>query len=171
MLPEPKRRKLGSRTCDCVFIDYACNSSCYRFLVIKSDILESYTIIESENAMYLEHVFPLKNKEKVLHDSIEISNDFVDDVQEIRRSKQARKEKDYGNDFLAYVVEDEPVSYYDAIKFVDAPFWLEAINNELESIMSNHTWILVELPPKVKPIGCKWVFKRKLKLDGTIRSV
>ena len=34
--------------------------------------------------------------------------------------------------------------------------------------MSNHTWELVELPPKVKPIDCKWVFKRKLKLDGTI---
>ena len=34
--------------------------------------------------------------------------------------------------------------------------------------MSNHTWELVELPPKVKSIGCKWVFKRKLKLDGTI---
>ena len=83
-------------------------------------------------------MFPLKNKEKELHDSIEISTDFVDDVQEIR-SKQARKEKDYGNDFLAYVVEAEPVSYYDAIKSVDAPFWLEAINNELESIMSNHT--------------------------------
>ena len=122
-----------------MFIGYVCNSLCYRFLVIKSDIFESYTIIESENAIFFEHVFPLKNKEKVLHDSIEISNDFVDDVQEIRRSKRARKEKDYGNDFLAYVVEDEPVSYYDAIKFVDAPFWLEAINNELESIMSNHT--------------------------------
>ena len=80
MLPEPKRRKLGSRTCDCVFISYACNSLCYRFLVIKSDILESYTIIESENAIFFEHVFPLKKKEKVLHDSIEISNDFVDDV-------------------------------------------------------------------------------------------
>ena len=102
-----------------------------------------------------------------MHDSIEISNDFFDDVQEIR-SKRARKEKDSGNNFLAYVVEDEPVSYYDAIRFVDAPFWLEAINNELESIMSNHTWELVELPPKVKPISCKWVFKRKLKLNGTI---
>ena len=45
---------------------------------------------------------------------------------------------------------------------------MEAINNELESIMSNHTWELVELPPKVKLIGCKWVFKRKLKQDGTI---
>ena len=151
-----------------MLISYACNSSCYRFLVIKSDIFVSYTIIESENAIFFEHVFPLKNKEKVLHDSIEISNDFVDDVQEIRRSKRARKEKDYGNDFLAYVVEDEPVSYYDAIKSVDAPFWLEAINNELESIMSNHTWELVKLPSKVKPIGRKWVFKKKLKPDGTI---
>ena len=87
-------------------------------------------------------------------DSIEISNDFVDDMQEIR-SKRARKEKDYSNNFLAYVVEDELVSYYDAIKSVDAPFWLEAINNEIESIMSNHTWGLVELPLKVKPISCK----------------
>jgi len=34
--------------------------------------------------------------------------------------------------------------------------------------MFNHTWELVELPSKVKPIGCKWVFKRKLKPDGTI---
>ena len=113
-------------------------------------------------------MFPLKNKEKELHDFNEISNDFVDDVQEIRRSKRAKKENDYGNDFLAYVIEDEPVSYYDAIKSIDAHFWLEAINNELESIMSNHTWELVELLPKIKPIGCKWVFKRKLKPDGTI---
>ena len=64
-------------------------------------------------------MFPLKNKEKVLHDSIEISNDFFDVVQEIRRSKRARKEKDYGNNFLAYVVENELVSYYDAIKFIE----------------------------------------------------
>ena len=34
--------------------------------------------------------------------------------------------------------------------------------------MSNRTWELVELPSKVKPIGCKWVFKRKLKPDDTI---
>ena len=80
MLPKPKMRKLSSRTCDCMFIGYACNSTCYIFLVIRSDILESYTIIEFENAKFFKHVFPLKNKEKVLHDSIEISNDFVDDV-------------------------------------------------------------------------------------------
>ena len=75
-------------------IGYACNSSCYKFLVIKSDILESYTIIEPKNAIFFEHTFPLKNKENLLHDSIEVSNDLVDDVKEIRKSKWTGKEKD-----------------------------------------------------------------------------
>ena len=34
--------------------------------------------------------------------------------------------------------------------------------------MQNHTWELVNLPPWNKPIGCKWIFKRKLRTDGTI---
>jgi hypothetical protein len=122
MLPEPKRRKLGSRTCECVFIGYACNSSSYRFLVIKSDILDSNTIIESKNAIFFELVFPMKEKEKTLHKSIDATNKLVDDVHEIRRSKRARKEKSFGNDFIAYIVEDEPVSYNDAIKSIDGPF-------------------------------------------------
>jgi hypothetical protein len=103
-----------------------------------------------------------------LHEPSIVSNEIVDDVQELRRSKRARKEKNFGNDFIAYIVDDDPTCYDEAIKSIDAPFWLEAINNELDSIMSNHTWELVELPPKTKPIGCKWVFKKKLKPDGTI---
>ena len=134
ILPKLKKKKLGYRTCDCVFIGYASNSSYYRFLVIKSDILESYTIIESENVIFYEHLFPLKNKEKLLHESIDTSNDLVDDVQELRRSKRDRKEKSYNNDFLTYIVEDEHVSYYDAIKFVDAPLLLEAFNELLDYV-------------------------------------
>jgi hypothetical protein len=113
-------------------------------------------------------VLPLKNKEKLLHEPSFTSNEIVDDVQELRRSKRARTEKNFGNYFIAHIVDDDPTCYNEAIKSIDAPFWLEAINNELDSIMSNHTWELVELPPKTKPIGCKWVFKKKLKPDGTI---
>ena len=110
----------------------------------------------------------MKEKENFLHKPIDATNKLVDDVHEIRRSKRARKEKSFGNDFITYIVKDELISYNDAIKSIDGPFWLEVINNELDSIMSNHTWELVELPPKIKPIGCKWIFKRKLKPDGTI---
>ena len=34
--------------------------------------------------------------------------------------------------------------------------------------MSNYTWEIVEFPPKLKPIGCRCVFKKELKLENTI---
>ncbi|GKA67030.1 zinc finger, CCHC-type containing protein [Tanacetum coccineum] len=36
--------------------------------------------------------------------------------------------------------------------------------------MSNNIWVLTDLPPGCKPIGCKWIFKRKLKVDETIEK-
>jgi hypothetical protein len=38
----------------------------------------------------------------------------------------------------------------------------------MDSILSNGTWALSELPFGCKPIGCKWVFKKKLRPDGII---
>ena len=34
--------------------------------------------------------------------------------------------------------------------------------------MQNHTSELVDLPPGSKPLGFKWIFKRKMKADGSI---
>ena len=56
------------------------------------------------------------------------------------------------------------------MKSQDARFWEEAINDEMDSIMENKTWKLVDLPPGSKPIGCKWIFKKKMKVDGTIEK-
>ncbi|GJU73769.1 hypothetical protein Tco_1265174 [Tanacetum coccineum] len=46
----------------------------------------------------------------------------------------------------------------------------EVINDEMDSIMGNHTWVLADLSPGCKPLGCKWIFKRKLKVDGTVEK-
>ena len=54
------------------------------------------------------------------------------------------------------------------MKSSEAQYWKEAVNSEVESILNNHTWELVDLPPVNKPLGYKWIFKRKLKDDGTI---
>ncbi|GKA31478.1 zinc finger, CCHC-type containing protein [Tanacetum coccineum] len=40
----------------------------------------------------------------------------------------------------------------------------------MDSIMGNNIWVLADLPPGCKPLGCKWIFKRKLKVDGTIEK-
>ncbi|GJZ82354.1 zinc finger, CCHC-type containing protein [Tanacetum coccineum] len=36
--------------------------------------------------------------------------------------------------------------------------------------MGNNTWVLADLPPGFKPLGCKWIFKKKMKVDGTIEK-
>ncbi|GJX55001.1 zinc finger, CCHC-type containing protein [Tanacetum coccineum] len=46
----------------------------------------------------------------------------------------------------------------------------EAINDDMDSIMGNNTWVLTHLPTGCRPLGCKWIFKRKLKVDGTVEK-
>ncbi|CAM8920420.1 unnamed protein product [Rhodiola kirilowii] len=36
--------------------------------------------------------------------------------------------------------------------------------------MGNNTWILVDLPPGYKPLGNKWIFRKKMKVDGIINK-
>ena len=52
ILPEPKKMKIGSKTSDCLFIGYAQHSVAYRFLVLKSNVLDCNTIIETKNAKF-----------------------------------------------------------------------------------------------------------------------
>ena len=65
-------------------------------------------------------------------------------------------------------VENDPVSLEQAMYSLDSLFWKEAIDNEMQSITQNHTWDLADLPPACKPIGCRWIFRKKLRPDGTI---
>ena len=52
----------------------------------------------------------------------------------------------------------------------DSAFWKEAVNDEMDSLFSNGTWILVDLPKGSRPIGCKWVFRRKYNTDGSLQT-
>lgn len=42
------------------------------------------------------------------------------------------------------------------------------MQHELNALQANNTWSLVTLPPYKQPIGCKWVYKIRLKADGTV---
>ena len=91
-------------------------------------------------------------------------------TQELRHSKSPKNGTNFGPDFItAFLIEDDPKTYQEAMKLVDATFWKDAIHSELESIMANHTWELV-LTRGCKTISCKWVFKKKLKVGGTIEK-
>jgi hypothetical protein len=84
------------------------------------------------------------------------------------RNKRQRISKSFGDDFIVYLVDDTPTSIIEAYASPDVDDWKEAIRSEMDSILSNGTWELSELPFGCKPIGCRWVFKKKLRPNGTI---
>ena len=42
------------------------------------------------------------------------------------------------------------------------------MEKEMDSIKAKKVWELVKLPEGKKMVGCKWVFKHKLDVDGFI---
>jgi transposase InsO family protein len=174
-VPEPKKMRIGPITVDCIFIGYAHNSAAYRFLIHKSEVpdMSEGVTIESRNAVFFENIFPCRDKEEVRtnkrpHEDVEDAGTSTQESEEPRRSKRAKVYKTFGLDFITYVLEDEPKSIKDALSRPDAPLWQEAINSEIDSILQNHTWELVDLPKGCKTLGCKWILKRKYKADGSV---
>ncbi|GJX53064.1 zinc finger, CCHC-type containing protein [Tanacetum coccineum] len=191
-LTDPKRKTLGEKGIDCIFVGYAEHSKAYRFYVIEpNDSVSINSIIESRDAIFDENRFSSIPRPKDIIPNLEESqrDDHSDDVPsetpEPRRGKRAKKAKSYGSDFQLYLVEgsrdqvgsqysycysieEDPRTYNEAVQSRDAAFWKEAIDDEIGSIMENNTWVLSDLPPGCKPLGCKWIFKRKMKVDGTI---
>nr|GFA52310.1 hypothetical protein [Tanacetum cinerariifolium] len=67
-----------------------------------------------------------------------------------------------------FIIEDDPRILSEAMASRDVSFWKEAVQSEIDSIMHNDTWELTDLPPGCKVLGCKWILKRKMKVDGSI---
>ena len=76
--------------------------------------------------------------------------------------------KSFGDDFIVYLMDDTPRTIEEAYSSPDADYQKKAMRSEMDSIMSNRTWEVVERPYGCKPVECKWVFKKKLRPDGTI---
>lgn len=62
----------------------------------------------------------------------------------------------------------EPKSYNEVLKSVDKEHWVNAMNEEYQSLISSDTWTLVRLPLGRQAIGSKWVFKQKKDTSGQV---
>src|SRR5690348_15953663 len=50
----------------------------------------------------------------------------------------------------------------------DSNKWLEAMESELKSMHDNQVWNLVDPIDGVRPVDCKWIFKKKLDMHGNV---
>ncbi|GKD80558.1 zinc finger, CCHC-type containing protein, partial [Tanacetum coccineum] len=199
-LLDPKLKTLGERGIECIFVGYAKHSKAFRFYVIEpNDSVSINSKIESMDAIFDENRFSsvpipslrIPNGTEDIGGSVvpkEVTEEVIQKPEpELRKSKRNRTPKDFGPEFQLYLIEgtrdevsdqhsycynvkDDSKTFDEAMKSQDVAFWKEAINDKMDYIMGNNTWVLADLPSGCKPLGCKWIFKRKLKVVGTVEK-
>ena len=68
------------------------------------------------------------------------------------------------------VTDDDLRTVKEAVDSEDGKLWKEAMVDEMASLHKNEAWDLVELPAGRKPIGSKWVFKKKTNAEGKVEK-
>ncbi|KAK4395917.1 Retrovirus-related Pol polyprotein from transposon TNT 1-94 [Sesamum angolense] len=99
----------------------------------NGDFVGNGSICESRYVEFIKLEFPLIDT----HNSHKVSNPsktpMIPNKTELRR-------------ISTFFVDEDPKTYIEAVTSVDSSFWKEAMKNELDSIMENHTWDIVNLP-------------------------
>ncbi|GJS54337.1 retrotransposon protein, putative, ty1-copia subclass [Tanacetum coccineum] len=63
----------------------------------------------------------------------------------------------------------EPLTYQEAVSCEDSSKWKAAMEEEMDSLRKNKTWVLVDHPAGQKLMSCKWLFKIKEGIEGVQR--
>ena len=108
----------------------------------------------------------------VIHDD-EVATD-PSKAQALRRTSWIRSViKRYGflineqRDVLL-IENDEPTIYEEFLNSSEFDKWFIAMKLEMDSMYENQIWTLVNPPEGIKPIGCKWIFKKKTDMEGNV---
>ena len=64
-------------------------------------------------------------------------------------------------EFIGLTAGADPCTYKHAMASPDADKWKQATDAEIQTLMSNATWEVIDLPAGKKAIGSGWVFKVK----------
>jgi hypothetical protein len=76
-----------------------------------------------------------------------------------------------GESDILLLDNDEPMTYAEAMMDPDIKKWQSAMRSEIDSMHDNQVQNLVDPPDGVKPIECKWVYKKKRDMDGMFTSI
>ncbi|KAM1193139.1 hypothetical protein ACFXTH_013411 [Malus domestica] len=176
--------KLEARSVRCYFVGYPKETMGYEFYHP-----DDQKVFVARTAKFLEDEFVLKGTISKQMEINEINNEPQTSTRHIdnpvpeplapRRSERVSKPpKRYGldNDFdelyLLGVNEtkEDPRDYTEAMSDIDSKRWQEAMKSEMDSMYQNQVWTLVDPPEGIVPVGNKWVFKRKIGVDGNVET-
>ena len=98
-----------------------------------------------------EHLRPIHDRKQVVWYGVEVQLNIAEEV--------------IASALCAAELE-EPKTMSEATKRPDAKKWLQAAQDEMDSLLEHDTWSLTKPPPRRKIIGSTWVFKIKHDENG-----
>ena len=182
--------KLEAKSDKCLFVGYPKETMGYQFcnpleqsLFVSKHVvfLEKEFLLREDSGSKVElsevqdaltDVSHLTRFEAVIHDDEFIADSFKTQVfcrtSRIRSIPERygfliREQKD-----LLLVENDETTTYKDSLNSSESDQWLNAMKSEMDSMYTNQVWTLVDPPERIKPIGCKWIFKKKIDMEGNV---
>ncbi|KAL0437857.1 UNVERIFIED_CONTAM: hypothetical protein Sradi_0493600 [Sesamum radiatum] len=138
-------------------------------------------IFISRIAVFLEKDFPSycrrdevlieESSEEPHHDSTASFEPPIhtDGVPVLRSStRESRVPERYRFVGLTSQLDNDLKTYSEATSDIDSDKWIEG--TKMDSMGSTQGGTLVDPPKGVRPVGCKWVYKRKLGADGEVTA-
>ncbi|KAE8719673.1 hypothetical protein F3Y22_tig00109926pilonHSYRG00011 [Hibiscus syriacus] len=177
-VPADERSKLDAKSKECIFLGYKKGVKGFKFwdpvakkVVISRDVVfdEQSMLQQKQDTTVVDfEQFPVEKPETSQPTS---GGSTTDDLQDyslardrVRRTNIKPPNRLGFEDLVSFaliVSSDDPVTFHDAVTSQENDKWMAAMVEEMESLNHNRTWELVPLPEGKKPIGCKWVYKKK----------
>uniref|UniRef100_A0A2N9HZR4 CCHC-type domain-containing protein n=1 Tax=Fagus sylvatica TaxID=28930 RepID=A0A2N9HZR4_FAGSY len=158
------RSKLDPKSKKCIFLGFKKGVKGYKLWdPVAQKVVISRDVVFDEKSMT--KAFK-EEKSQAAESSNNIGRSTVQDSTRSDRPKRNKRPPvRYGfEDLVSYALltsSEDPSTFQEAIESSEKDKWMEAMVEENESLSKNKTWELTELPKGKKPIGCKWVFKKK----------
>lgn len=167
-IPAAKRDKLSKRAQPGVLVGYSSVKKGYRVLdPLTNKVQVSRDVIFDEKACW--------NWEK--NEPEAISEDLVPNQAELEQLGPEMDVDDVpvrGTRPLEDIYERAQVAIAEPSSFEEAEAdegWKQAMVDEINMIVKNQTWELVEKPANRKTIGVKWVYRVKHNADGSLNKL
>ncbi|KAM1196497.1 hypothetical protein ACFX2J_022857 [Malus domestica] len=176
--------KLEARSVRCYFVGYPRETMGYEFYHP-----DDQKVFVARTAKFLEDEFVLKGTISRTMEINEINDEPQTSTRQVdnpvpeplaphRSERVSKPPKRYGldNDFGELHLlgdndtKEDPRDYTEAMSDIDSKRWQKAMKSEMDSMYQNQVWTLVDPPEGIVPVGNKWVFKRKIGVDGNVET-
>ncbi|GAA0147204.1 hypothetical protein LIER_36475 [Lithospermum erythrorhizon] len=174
-ISKDERSKLDEKSKKCVFVGYELDEFGYRFfdlvqrkLICSRDVvfMEDYTIedidkVEKEDPTLKTKRWEINVENEVDHEVESVEQPIVSN--ELRRSTRDRRPsvRYSSNEYIFLTDGGEPESFEEVLEDENKKEWMDAMEDEMQSLRENNTFELVKLPNAKKVLKNRWVYRIK----------